>query len=317
MAANDIRNPGEPQQEAGPGDDRDNPRSIPGEPARPGAPVYDRRRWMLRLGEAAVLVGYSGLAGDELAPLDGLAAEVLAGPPIEEPAPASLPPGLYEPSQDHMTHALTADERFHPIPPGSETDFIRPRAGPFQPQFFSPPQFEVVKRLVELVLGEEKSPAGSTAQDNAGGASAEIAEWIDLVVFNSAAVRGAARKLSAQQRALAIAYYGSEAVHKLETEDWQKTWREGLQWLAEESARRYGKGFLDLSKSQQVELFTSISDERLDKTLSHAGTRLFALLKTQVIRGFYTSQAGLKGLNYKGNTFYVDCPGCSNQQTGE
>jgi gluconate 2-dehydrogenase subunit 3-like protein len=313
MAANDIRNPGEPQQEAGPGDDRDNPRSSPGELTRPGSPVYDRRRWMLRLGETAVLVGYSGLAGDDLAPLDGLAAEVLASPPTEAPAPASLPAGLYEPSLDHMSHALTADERFHPIPPGSETDFVRPRTGPFQPQFFSPPQFQVVKRLVEMGLVEEKSAAGTTAQENTDGASDEIAEWIDLVVFNSAAVRGAARKLSAQHRALAIAYYGSEAVHKLETEDWQKTWREGLHWLAEESARRYGKAFLDLSKSQQVELFTSISDERPEKALNQAGTRLFSLLKTQVIRGFYTSQAGLKELNYKGNTFYVDCPGCNEQ----
>jgi gluconate 2-dehydrogenase subunit 3-like protein len=316
MAGNNINSPGEPQQEAGPGDDRDNPRSSPSEPARPGAAVYDRRQWMLRLGEAAVLVGFSGMAGDELARLGGPTAEVLAGPPPETAAQASLPPGLYEPSQDHMTHALTADERFHPIPPGSETDFVRPRTGPFQPQFFSAPQFEVVKRLVELVLREEKSPAGLAGQDNAEGAIAEIAGWIDLVVFNAAAVREAAQKLSAQHRALAIAYYGSEAVHKLESEDWQETWREGLQWVSEESPRRYGKAFLDLSKSQQMELLTSISDERPDKTSNHAGTRLFALLKTQVIRGFYTSQAGVKELNYKGNSFYVDCPGCDDQHAG-
>jgi hypothetical protein len=42
-----------------------------------------------------------------------------------------------------------------------------------------------------------------------------------------------------------------------------------------------------------------------------AGTRLFILLKNQVAHGFYTSQRGLKELDYKGNAFYAECPGCN------
>jgi hypothetical protein len=267
-----------------------------------------RRQWFMRLGETAILVGFRGMVGE------GLTGMVLATPPAEEVVPPSPPPGLYEPSEDHMTHALTADDRFHPIPPGSETDFIAAHSGPFQPQFFSPPQLKVVERLAELVLGKETSQAATTDQTDNQRASAEIAEWIDTVVFNSEAVREAARKLSPQHRALATAYYGSDAARRLETEDTQRTWPEGLDWLAEESTRRYRQAFLDLREAEQVELLKSISDDRPDKTLNHAGTRLFALLKTQVIRGYYTSQPGLRELDYKGNTFYVECPGCEGRE---
>lgn len=33
--------------------------------------------------------------------------------------------------------------------------------------------------------------------------------------------------------------------------------------------------------------------------------------KQRVIEGFYTSQAGLKELDYKGNSFYSESPGCN------
>lgn len=270
--------------------------------------ALSRRQWFMRLGETAVLVGFRGMVGE------GPAGLVLAAPSQEEGGLPPLPPGLYEPSEDHMTHALTADGLFHPIPPGSPTDFIVPRSGPFRPQFFSSPQIKIVERLAELVLGKETSQAASTGQPDAQRASAEIAEWIDLVVFNSAAVRAAARKLSPQHRELAAAYYGLKAARRLETEDWQTTWREGLEWLADESTQRYRRAFLDLREAEQVELLNSISDDRPDQTLSHAGTRLFTLLKTQVTRGYYTSQAGLKELDYKGNTFYVECPGCEGHE---
>jgi hypothetical protein len=36
----------------------------------------------------------------------------------------------------------------------------------------------------------------------------------------------------------------------------------------------------------------------------------FKLLKAEIIRGFYTSQAGLKEVDYKGNGFYAKSPGC-------
>ncbi len=255
----------------------------------PASPDLTRREWLMRLGGTAVLMGFQG------------------APAAGENGPASaaidrLPPGLYDPSQDHMTHVLESDGRFFPAPAVSETDFLRPSSGPFEPQYFSPPDFALVERLVALFLGE------SETNGEMASTMAAISEWIDLEVYNSAAVREAALKLSPAHRALAIAYYGEHEVTALETQDPQKIWREGLEWISMESTRRWGKAFLEAPPASQAEVLRSLSDGAGD---DDAGKRLFVLLKSQVARGFYTSQPGLKELDYKGNAFYAECPGCS------
>jgi hypothetical protein len=257
--------------------------------ASPASPDLTRREWLMRLGGTAVLMGFQG------------------APAACKNGPASaamdrLPPGLYDPSEDHMTHALESDGRFFAAAAGSETDFLRPPSGPFQPQYFSPPDFALVKRLVALFLGE------SDTNSEMASTTVEISEWIDLEVYYSAAVREAALNLSPQHRALAIAFHDERAVTALETHDPQKIWREGLEWISRESGRRWGKAFLEASPASQAEVLKSLSDRAGD---GDAGTRLFALVKNQVARGFYTSQRGLKELDYKGNAFYAECPGCT------
>ena len=253
------------------------------------SPDITRREWLLRLGGTAVLIGIQGV------PVAGQGGSVLGETDL-------LPPGLYEPSEDHMTHALTSDGRFYPIPDGSETDFVRPPSGPFQPQFFSSGEFQVVKRLVALVLGESEGSSEAEATIS------EISEWIDQEVFNSAAVREAALKLSPQHRALAVAFHGEEAVNALETHEPQKVWREGLDRISRESSHRWGKAFIDAPEASQAEILKSLNGR---EEADNAGTRLFVLLQNQVAHGFYTSQRGLKELDYKGNAFYAECPGCN------
>ena len=252
-----------------------------------------RREWLLHMGGAAILVGFQG------APVAGQGGST---PVSMQGEPVQLPPGLYEPSDEHMTHALANDDRFHPIPDGCETDFVRPLNGPFSPQFFSTTEFQVVKRLVASVLGE------SDGSSEAGATISEVAEWIDLEVFNSAAVREVALRLSPQHRAVAVAYYGENTVKELETRDLQKVWREGLEWISKESDHQWGKAFLDVPETSQLEILKSLNGPQ---ETENPGTRLFALLKNQVICGFYTSQRGLKELGYKGNAFYAECPGCN------
>jgi hypothetical protein len=260
----------------------------------PASPDITRREWLLRLGGSAVLMGFQGVPA---------AGQSGTAPPGTD----QLPPGLYDPSEDHMTHALMSDKRFYPTPAGSATDFLRPPSGPFQPQFFSPADFQAVKHLVATILGE------SVGSSEMGITVLEIAEWIDLEVFNSAAVRQAALNLSPQHRALAIAYHGERAVTGLETHDPQKIWRGGLDWISAESRRRWGKAFIDAPQASQAEILKSLSGLR---EADNAGTRLFVLLKNQVAHGFYTSQPGLKELDYKGNTFYAECPGCNPSKRG-
>jgi hypothetical protein len=262
------------------------------------AVALTRREWLLSLGSAVVLSGLRGVPGE--ARQDPLAAG------------AALPPGLYRPSLDHLAHALASEDPFLPIPLGTETEYLRPRPGPFISKAFAQEEFPVVRRLVEIILGEDlKNSSEKPVSGAPAGIYDEVAEWIDLVVASAPGIRILARILPADQRALTVAYFGSEEpVRDLETFEPERVCHEGLAWLGEESNQRFAKSFLAADSVGQVELVRSISDVRADKSAIHAGTRLFDFLKAESIRGFYTSRVGLKEIDYKGNAFYGEAPGC-------
>jgi hypothetical protein len=236
--------------------------------------MVTRRQWFVQLGGGVVLAGWSG--GD----LDA----------------AELPPGVYEASRDHLGHALAGN----PVAVGGETELVQVRVATFQPAFFSPDEYQTVERLTALLLGER--PEAPIVR--------EIAEWIDLTLFNAGAVRTAARALSPAHRAVAVAYYGAEPVRKLEEFDAQKITREGIAWIDAHSRRWHGGSFNSRNESRQLAIVQFISDDRQDRATENAGTRFFTYLKGRVIDGFYTSRAGLDELGYRGNAFYVSPPGC-------
>jgi len=232
----------------------------------------------------------------------GVAAKIEAG----EQQTTQLPPGLYQPDAEHLSHALMNDGRFHPIPEGCPTDYIRTSSEPFHPQFFSEDEFTVTHRIVELLLGEVSQPGA----DGREIVSQEVAQWIDLRVSSAAGVREAALHMNSLPRALAAAYFGLHHVNEIETSDPEKICREGLTWIASAAQSRQAQDFLSLSTEQQIAILDSISDGRADKENENPGTRFFAFLKGEVIRSFYTSRAGLKELDFKGNAFYARSPGC-------
>jgi hypothetical protein len=188
---------------------------------------------------------------------------------------------------------MSADP-FHSIPPACPTDYLRPPKRDFQPRFFSASEFPVIRRLAELLVGEVTP-----------GLHQEIAEWIDLQVASSEGIRRAEHGLQALDRSLAIAFYGSSKVDDANTKDPARVCRAGLGWLPAD--------FLSLNNARQLSLVDSISDERRDLQSENPGTQLFAYLKAETIRGLYTSKAGLKELDFKGNAFYARSPGCGSK----
>ena len=247
-----------------------------------------RREWLLRLGEFTALAGVAGLAPPIALSLG-----------LTQQQAAALPAGLYEPSPKHLIHALSS--RALPIiPPGSETDYVQPRQGPYQPQFFSQEEFQIVTRLAEILLGKVDQ-----------GALAETAEWLDLRFHSAAGVREAARRLDPLHRALAVAYYGEAHVVELETSDPQAIARAGLAAL-QERAQKLGRPFFQLPASQQADLVRDMSQQPEETPLR----RFCDLLRREAIHGYYTSQAGLKELDYKGNAYYTQCPGCKRSSSG-
>lgn len=265
---------------------------------KPGG-ALSRREWLLCLGSTVALSGFRGVAG-----------QVQRN---THPASEPLPPGLYRPSLDHLSHALDSNGPFLTIPPGAETEYVRPPVGGFVPQAFTQEELGVVRRLVKIILGEDmKNASEKPALGTPASIYDEVAEWIDLIVASAPGTRKLARNLPPDQRALAVAFFGSEEpVGYLESFEPERVCREGFAWLGEESHRRFGKGFLDVDASGQAELVQAISDARPDRSATHAGTRLFEFLKEETIRGFYTSRLGLQELDSQKDSFYGQSPGCA------
>ena len=242
-----------------------------------------RRQWLLRLGETVALAGVSGLVPES--PLRFFSNE-----------PPSLPPGLYEPSSDHLVRALSGH---HPAaaPPGSETDYVQ--AGASQPlQFFSAEDFNTITSFISTLLGDVPADALN-----------EVARWVDLWCHSAQGVREAARNLDPLHRALAAAYFGEASVADIEAADPASIVRQGLTDLNRVCRDEHGKAFASLALPEQQDVVRSVI-RRKDSSLQ----KLFELIRNEAIRGYYTSAAGLKELDYKGNTYYPYCPGCESTQ---
>jgi hypothetical protein len=261
-----------------------------------GEGEFTRRRWLIEVGKAAALAGIAGC--------------LPAASAASESKPETLPAGLFVPAPDHLSHALLEDSRFHPIPPGSPMEFIRPRSGPFEPQFFSRKEYAVIHRLTALILGESSAVSEGSGHNSGGALVDEVAEWVDLRTYSFAGVREAAGRLTPEQLAVVEAYNGAPLVHRVKTTDPPATYRNGLAWIEEESRRRHQRDFIDLTEEQQTATLDLICDLPANRNIENAGTRFFRLLKGDIISGFYTSKTGLKELNYQGNSFHAESPGC-------
>ena len=157
----------------------------------------------------------------------------------------------------------------------------------------------MVTRLVGILLGTVDARALS-----------EAIAWLDLRLQSDSGIRRAARNLAAAHRALAVAHYGAARVVELETANSQAIVRTGLKLLDRQSRERFGRDFLGLAATAQTDVVREISRTPPDSPLG----RCYLFLRREAIRGYFTSQAGLLELDYKGNAVYGVCPGCEGRR---
>ena len=78
----------------------------------------------------------------------------------------------------------------------------------------------------------------------------------------------------------------------------QKTIREGLNWIDNYSKKIFNKSFIESTQNQQKEILDSVAYPKNNKTKEEI---FFSTLRDLVVTGYFTSEVGIKDLGYKGN----------------
>ncbi len=82
----------------------------------------------------------------------------------------------------------------------------------------------------------------------------------------------------------------------------QTPMRGGLRWLDMESLKRFEKSFAAITEKQRIEIVDDIAYPDKAKPGMKQGVAFFSLIRNLTATGFYTSEIGVKDLDYKGNT---------------
>jgi gluconate 2-dehydrogenase gamma chain len=123
------------------------------------------------------------------------------------------------------------------------------------------------------------------ADDTPGARDAGVSEFIDLMVSRDPAL--------------------------------QRDFRAGLGWLNVRSHQTGGKSFVMLHPDQQTTLLESFAYRKKFQPGNESGQKFFTLLREYTVMGFYTSEIGLKELDFPGLKFYSESPACPHKDDPE
>jgi hypothetical protein len=90
--------------------------------------------------------------------------------------------------------------------------------------------------------------------------------------------------------------------------------RGGLRWLHNRSLKAHGKDFLEASEAQQTAILDEIAWPAKAKPEVSQGVAFFNNFRDLAATGFWTSEIGVKDLQYLGNTANPDWNGCPDEQ---
>jgi hypothetical protein len=144
--------------------------------------------------------------------------------------------------------------------------------GQYAPKFFTPPQYKLLQELCQAIIPPD---------DQSGGAiEAGAPEFIDLLTS--------------------------------ENEEYQRRLGGGLIWLDATCRQRYGQPYLDVPPERQKEILDLIAfrqNGEKDPTL-RLGNQFLDFLRNLTADGYFTSEIGIKYLEYVGNDYLAEFPGC-------
>jgi gluconate 2-dehydrogenase gamma chain len=142
----------------------------------------------------------------------------------------------------------------------------------YRPKFFSAHQYQTLSSLCDAIIPADEHSAGAV--------KAGAPEFIDLLTS--------------------------------ENKDYQLSLSGGMMWLDGLCADRFDSTYLACSPAQKKQVLDLIAYRKnadKDAALSQ-GVEFFAFLRRLTSDGFYTSEIGIEDLQYIGNTFVREFPGC-------
>jgi len=88
-------------------------------------------------------------------------------------------------------------------------------------------------------------------------------------------------------------------------------------WLNAHSNRRNGKAFMALAADQQAALLEPLAYKAKYQAGEERGRDFFELVREYTVMGFYTTEIGLKELDFPGLQFYAESPTCPHKDDPE
>jgi gluconate 2-dehydrogenase gamma chain len=96
-----------------------------------------------------------------------------------------------------------------------------------------------------------------------------------------------------------------------------RDFRAGLSWLNMRSHKTWSKAFVMLNPDQQTTLLEALAYRKKFRAGDEPGRKFFNLVREYTVMGFYTSEIGLKELDFPGLKFYAESPACPHKDDPE
>jgi gluconate 2-dehydrogenase gamma chain len=134
--------------------------------------------------------------------------------------------------------------------------------GTYAPKTFTPAQYRMLERLTDLIVPVENGAPGALA----AGAPA----WIDMI--------------------------------SSENQELKASYAKGFAWLDGTMKTRGAADFVTASSADQTALLDLIAYRRNASPELSPGIEFFTLVRRMTVDAFYTSEIGIKDIDYRGNS---------------
>jgi Gluconate 2-dehydrogenase subunit 3 len=141
-------------------------------------------------------------------------------------------------------------------------------AGSYLPRTLNEHEFRTLERLTDLIVPVENGAPGALA--------AGAAAWIDTI--------------------------------SSENDQLRTIYKDGIAWLDTTMKQRSGADFLSAAPTDQTALLDLIAYRRNQTTELAAGIEFFTWARRMTVDAFYTSEIGMKDIDYRGNSAMASYP---------